>query len=79
MATVCDRFGIDARIRYIRTKDNVLADLASRSRDAFRVHPDAQRFVRREEVVPEELIEAILTGASRRPWVWGWTGFEMQE
>ena len=79
MATVCDRFGIDARIRYIRTKDNVLADLASRSRDAFRVHPGAQRFVRREEVVPEELIEAILTGASRRPWVWGWTGFEMQE
>lgn len=70
---IADFFGIDMRITWIASKDNKLADLASRNRAAFIALVRSNGVGEAREVrVKPELFATIFAGFTE-PWSWEWT------
>ena len=70
---VAARFDIDVRIVWTRSKDNRVADLASRDRLAFLRLAAFRGAAPCEVQVPIELFRAALEGAKKKKWSWEWT------
>ena len=70
---VADRFDIDLKIRWVSSKANKIADVASRDRATFIAMVNAFGIGKAQEVhVEPTLFEAIFAGYEGK-WSWEWT------
>tara|TARA_B110000967_G_C18688632_1_gene461852 strand:- start:584 stop:844 length:261 start_codon:yes stop_codon:yes gene_type:complete len=75
---VADLFGIDVRIRWISTKDNFVADLASRNRAAFIAFVNSLGAGTPCEVpVDPAVFSTIFAGYTGANWTWDWTSTDL--
>ena len=75
---VADTLGIDVRIRWIASKDNFLADLASRNRAAFVAYVNSLGAgTPREIPVDPAVFPAIFGGYTGANWTWDWTSTDL--